>query len=84
VTHSGTLARPRWRPGGLDRSSRRPRCDRLGLAVVIADRVGILMDGKLIFLGPPSELKQPKDPIVADFLTPKIDLKNPRFKQLET
>ena len=56
-------------------------CD---LALNIADRVGILMDGKLIFLGPPSELKQPKDPIVADFLTPKIDLQHPRFKQLET
>ena len=54
------------------------------LALNIADRVGILMDGKLIFLGPPSELKQPKDPIVADFLTPKIDLQHPRFKQLET
>ena len=54
------------------------------LALGIADRVGILMDGKLIFLGPPSELKQPKDPIVADFLNPKFDLKHPRFKQLET
>src|SRR6478736_6901272 len=28
------------------------------LALAIADRVGIIMDGKLIFLGPPSELKQ--------------------------
>ena len=54
------------------------------LALNIADRVGILMDGKLIFLGPPSELKSPKDPIVADFLNPKFDLKHPRFKQLET
>ncbi|MEO6876140.1 MAG: ATP-binding cassette domain-containing protein, partial [Opitutaceae bacterium] len=54
------------------------------LALNIADRVGILMDGKLLFLGPPSELQQPKDPIVADFLAPKIDLKHPRFKQLET
>jgi phospholipid/cholesterol/gamma-HCH transport system ATP-binding protein len=54
------------------------------LALNIADRVGILMAGKLVFLGPPSELKTPKDPRVADFLNPKIDLKNPRFKQLET
>ena len=54
------------------------------LALNIADRVGILMDGKLLFLGPPSELQHPKDPVVSDFLTPKIDLKHPRFKQLET
>ena len=31
------------------------------LALDIADRVGILMDGKLLFLGPPAELHQPKD-----------------------
>jgi phospholipid/cholesterol/gamma-HCH transport system ATP-binding protein len=54
------------------------------LALNIADRVGILMGGKLVSLGPPAELKNPKDPRVADFLNPKIDLKNPRFKQLET
>jgi phospholipid/cholesterol/gamma-HCH transport system ATP-binding protein len=53
-------------------------------ALNIADRVGILMDGKLLFLGPPAELHHPKDPAVAGFLTPKIDLKHPRFKQLET
>lgn len=54
------------------------------LALSIADRIGILMGGRLLFLGPPSELQQPKDPRVADFLHPTIDLKNPRFKQLET
>jgi phospholipid/cholesterol/gamma-HCH transport system ATP-binding protein len=54
------------------------------LALSIADRVGILMDGRLVFLGLPSELAQPEDPRVADFLNPKIDLQNPRFKQLET
>ncbi len=53
------------------------------LALNIADRVGILMSGRLLFLGPPSELKTPKDARVADFLNPVIDLKNPRFKQLE-
>jgi len=53
------------------------------LALNIAERVGILMAGKLVFLGPPSELRTPKDPRVADFLNPKIDLDNPRFKQLE-
>ena len=53
------------------------------LALNIADRVGILMGGQLLFLGPPAELKTPKNPRVADFLNPVIDLKNPRFKQLE-
>jgi phospholipid/cholesterol/gamma-HCH transport system ATP-binding protein len=54
------------------------------LALNIADRVGILMNGKLRFLGTPAELHEPQDDKVADFLHPKIDLKNPRFKQLET
>jgi phospholipid/cholesterol/gamma-HCH transport system ATP-binding protein len=55
-----------------------------GLALGVADRVGILMNGDLIHLGPPAELHQPKDPRIADFLNPKIDIKNPRFKKLET
>jgi phospholipid/cholesterol/gamma-HCH transport system ATP-binding protein len=54
------------------------------LALSIADRVGILMNGELVSLGTPAELRAPKDPRIADFLSPKIDLKNPRFKQLET
>jgi phospholipid/cholesterol/gamma-HCH transport system ATP-binding protein len=54
------------------------------LALNIADRVGILMGGKLLFLGRPEELRKPQDPRVADFLNPKIDLQNPRFKQLES
>jgi phospholipid/cholesterol/gamma-HCH transport system ATP-binding protein len=53
------------------------------LALNIADRVGILMGGELLFLGTPAQLRTPTDPRVADFLNPKIDLKNPRFKQLE-
>jgi phospholipid/cholesterol/gamma-HCH transport system ATP-binding protein len=53
------------------------------LALNISDRVGILMGGELVSLGPPSELKTPEDPRVAEFLYPKIDLKNPRFKNLE-
>ena len=53
------------------------------LALSIADRVGILMGGRLVSLGPPAELRTPTDPRVADFLNPVIDLKNPRFKQLE-
>lgn len=54
------------------------------LALGIADRVGILMGGELVSLGTPAELRTPADPRVAEFLYPKIDLKNPRFKKLET
>ncbi len=54
------------------------------LALNIADRVGILMGGKLVFLGTRDELRRSTDPRVVDFLNPKIDLANPRFKQLET
>lgn len=54
------------------------------LALNIADRIGILMGGELIALAPPSELRHSLDPRVRDFLNPKIDLRHPRFKQLET
>ncbi len=54
------------------------------LALNIADRVGILMGGELLSLGPPADLKKPADPRIAEFLYPKIDLQHPRFKNLET
>ena len=53
------------------------------LAINIADRIAIIMDGKLLAIGPTADFKQPKDPVIANFLNPVIDLKNPRFKQLE-
>jgi len=53
------------------------------LALNIADRVGILMGGSLVSLGTTADLRSPSDPRVADFLYPKINLQNPRFKQLE-
>ena len=52
------------------------------LALGIADRVGILMGGRLVSLGPPADLRAPSDPRVADFLNPVIDLRNPRFRQV--
>jgi len=52
------------------------------LALTIAERVGILMDGELIFLGTPAELRKNQDPRIVDFLNPKIDTKHPRFKNL--
>lgn len=54
------------------------------LAFSIADRIGLLLDGELVHVGPPAELRDSKDPRITDFLNPKIDLKNPRFKKLAT
>lgn len=53
------------------------------LALTIADRVAIIMKGQLLFVGTPSELRQSKNPAIDDFLNPQIDLKNPRYLQLE-
>jgi phospholipid/cholesterol/gamma-HCH transport system ATP-binding protein len=54
------------------------------LALTISNRVGILMAGRLITLGPPDDLKHSTDPRIIDFLNPKIDIEHPRFKTLET
>ncbi len=53
------------------------------LALSIADRIAIIMDGRIRATGKADEFKSPADPVIANFLTPVIDLKNPRFKQLE-
>jgi phospholipid/cholesterol/gamma-HCH transport system ATP-binding protein len=53
------------------------------LALNIADRIAIIMDGRIRATGKPADFREPKDREIADFLTPTIDLKNPRFKQLE-
>jgi phospholipid/cholesterol/gamma-HCH transport system ATP-binding protein len=53
------------------------------LALTIADRVAILMRGKLVAVTTPAELRTLPDAAVQDFLNPKIDLQNPRFKHLE-
>ncbi|PTY06355.1 ABC transporter ATP-binding protein [Opitutaceae bacterium EW11] len=53
------------------------------LALTIADRVAILMRGKLLFVGTPAELRKATDPAITDFLNPQIDLKKPRYLQLE-
>ncbi|HVW21742.1 MAG TPA: ATP-binding cassette domain-containing protein [Opitutaceae bacterium] len=54
------------------------------LAMNIAGRVGILMNGELIHVGPPASLRETADARIKEFLNPKIDLKNPRFKELES
>jgi len=53
------------------------------LAFNIADRLAFVMDGRIRGIGKPGDFKQPTDPVIANFLNPVIDLKNPRFKQLE-
>ena len=53
------------------------------LALSIADRVGVIMDGRIRTVGRPDELKNSTDIAITNFLNPVIDLKNPRFKQLE-
>ncbi|MDE3084877.1 MAG: ATP-binding cassette domain-containing protein, partial [Verrucomicrobiota bacterium] len=53
------------------------------LALTIADRVAILMSGKLRTVSSPAALREVNDPLIADFLNPQINLKNPRYKQLE-
>jgi phospholipid/cholesterol/gamma-HCH transport system ATP-binding protein len=53
------------------------------LAIAIADRMAIIMDGRIRATGRADDFKHPTDPAIANFLNPTIDLKNPRFKQLE-
>lgn len=53
------------------------------LAMTIADRVAIIMHGRIKTIATPAELRANKDPEIVDFLKPTINLTNPRFKQLE-
>ena len=53
------------------------------LALGIADRIAIIMDGTIRAIGTPADFQHPTDPAVVDFLNPLIDPKNPRFKKLE-
>lgn len=53
------------------------------LALTISDRVAILMKGQLRQVSTPTELRNCTDPAVQDFLNPTINLKNPRYQQLE-
>ncbi|HET7537879.1 MAG TPA: ATP-binding cassette domain-containing protein [Candidatus Didemnitutus sp.] len=53
------------------------------LALSIAERVAIIMDGRIRATGTPADFAHPKDQAIANFLNPVIDVKNPRFKHLE-
>jgi phospholipid/cholesterol/gamma-HCH transport system ATP-binding protein len=54
------------------------------LTLTISNRVAILMQGRLRTISTPAALRESKDPAISDFLNPQIDLKKPRYKQLET
>ena len=53
------------------------------LSLTIADRVAIIMDGQIQAIGTPEEMKANTTPKIIEFLNPKIDLTNPRYKTLE-
>lgn len=53
------------------------------LALTISDRVAILHQGRLRAVAPPAGIRGSSDPVIRDFLNPKIDLQQPRFKALE-
>ncbi len=52
------------------------------LALTISNRVAILMRGKLLSLSDPAGLRRDTTPEIIDFLNPKIDLRNPRYKNM--
>lgn len=52
------------------------------LALGIADKVGLLMKGKLLAVAPPEELAASTDAQIAEFFRPKIDIAKPRFREL--
>ncbi len=53
------------------------------MALTISDRVAILMQGRLIAADSPAAIRNSRDQKIQEFLNPQIDLRNPRFKQLE-
>lgn len=51
------------------------------LSASIPDRVGVLMEGSLVAVEEPSKLWELDNPKIQDFLKPRIDLENPRFRE---
>ncbi|MCC5022484.1 MAG: ATP-binding cassette domain-containing protein [Candidatus Synoicihabitans palmerolidicus] len=52
------------------------------LSLTIADRVALLHQGRTAIIATPDELRASSNPIVTEFLHPRIDVRNPRFKNL--
>jgi phospholipid/cholesterol/gamma-HCH transport system ATP-binding protein len=53
------------------------------LALSIADHLAIIFEGNIRATGTAADFRKPADPEIANFLSPVIDLKHPRFKKLE-
>jgi phospholipid/cholesterol/gamma-HCH transport system ATP-binding protein len=53
------------------------------LSLTIAERVALINNGEIVTIAPPAELRASTNPIITEFLDPRIDVKNPRFKSLE-
>lgn len=51
-----------------------------GLALSIADRIGVLMNGTLQIVGKPDVIAKSSDPKIQSFLHPVIDILKPRFR----
>jgi len=54
------------------------------LALTISDRVALVHQGRLRAVEKPDALAKSQDPVVKAFLNPEIDIRNPRFRKLET
>ena len=52
------------------------------LANAISDRIALLHHGELLAVQTPEELSKNQNPIIQDFLDPKINVDEPRFKKL--
>jgi phospholipid/cholesterol/gamma-HCH transport system ATP-binding protein len=53
------------------------------LALTIGERIALLHQGKLLAVETPAQLKANPNPIIKEFLNPRIDVSSPRFKSLE-
>ena len=51
------------------------------LALTIADRVAIMMEGEILAIDTPEGIKKSDHPRIREFLHPVIDIDNPRFKK---
>lgn len=54
------------------------------LAMTISDRIAIIHQGRLRAVDTAAALQASDDKVINEFLNPRIDVRNPRFKQLET
>ena len=53
------------------------------LSLTIGERIALLDHGKLLAVESPAQLRANENPIIKEFLNPRIDVSSPRFKSLE-